>query len=144
MDKLEGQKGPEPIRPILHKQIMEVDALIKNKYQSKKTPTEARVDALIYAASQLSWWKVNCLIDPKPEQEEIEDSDKMAIQWKNAIEEAKNNDWTAMKAALQDDARSSFADAASREVWRETNPRIFPGDESQKRADAFVNLISSL
>ena len=144
MDSLESQKGPEPIRDIFRKQAMEVDALIENEYQSKKTPTEARVDALIFAASQLSWWKVSCLIDPDSEQEDIEDSDKMAIQWENAIEGAKNNDWTAMKAVLQVYARSSFVAAATREVLRETNPSIAPGDKSQKRADAFVNLISSL
>ena len=145
MDNLESQRGiPEPTLKTFHKQIMEMEALIENKYQSKKTPKEARVDALIYAASQLSWWKVNSLIDPDVDQEEIEESDRMIIQWENAIKGAKNNDWSAMKTVLQDYTRSAFSSAASRESARETYPSIAPGDESQRRADAFVNLINSL
>lgn len=145
MDNLESQKDiPEPIRNTFHKQIMEMEKLIKNKYHSKKNPKEARVDALVYAASQLSWWKINSLIDPNSDQQDIEESDQMIALWENAIGGAKNNDWTAMKTALQNYARTAFTSAAIRESWRETNPHIAPGNESQRRADVFVNLINSL
>ena len=124
MDNLESQKIiPEPIRNTFHKQMMEMEALIENKYQSKKTPKEASVDALIYAASQLSWFKVNPLINPDLEQEDIEDSNKMIILWENAIGGvAKNDDWTAMKAALQDYSRSSFTSCGNQGIFVRARP----------------------
>ena len=145
MDNLESQRGiPEPTLKIFHKQIMEMDDFIENKHQSIKPSQEAKIDALIYAASQLSFQKVLALVSPNVDEEEIEWVAKSVIQWENAIEGAKKNDWSAMISVLQDYARSAFPSAAIRESLRENNPQIASGDQSQKRADAFVNLISSL
>lgn len=142
MERKIGQ--PEPTEKIFWRQVFEMETLIENKYQSRKPLNEARKDALIYAASQLSWYKIDALIHPDLDQEEVEESAKEAIQWENAIERAKNNDWTAMRTTLQDYARSASRSSTIRESLHEINSQIAPGNEDQRRADALVNLISSL
>lgn len=143
MDSIERQRDtPEPIVKIFSGQRQAVDAYIKGRYgKSKQSTPEARIDALVFAASQLGWLKIEPLIHPG---EDSEFTEKITRQWENAIEGARNNDWSAMKAVLQDYARISSSAAATRETLREENPQVACGEDDEQDADAFTYLILSL
>lgn len=147
IERLRRNEGSrEQIFETFHKGMMEVERGIEEKYQTTRPKQEARLDALVYASSQLGWYKLAPFHpDPDLRLEGTEEADRMAEQWEQAINETRIDDWSPMRRALQGYARSSAEDAALKEEMRqEIYPAMASGEHSERMAKAFINLITSL
>lgn len=140
----ENEPRPDqPTQPFI-KALGEMENYIKTKYNKLQPNKEARKDSLYFAALQLGFYLVEPVINPHLEKEELKFVQTMQGLWKNAIDKTKDNDWSGMKTALQDYTQSVLTSAAIRESWHEENINVAPGDEDEKRAKAFLNLMKSL
>lgn len=144
MEDIETQRSKnQESKKLLHKKVTEIEKFIVDKYQRKRFLEEARLNALTYAESQLDWYN-NCLNNLDSDQVEVDFYVRETVKWEKAINGTKNNDWSFMKEAFQEDARESYEGASQREILHEENSKVKSGDESERRADAFVRLANSL
>lgn len=143
LEKHERRDPQSPLYTLIYSSMREIEDVIIEKYQSIRPTQEAQMDALTYAISHLAWSNFEPFLHPDNEPGKGY-YEKETQLWQESIDGVRNNDWNPLRKALQDNAQSAFeASALIEEAYESSSIRV-TGEKSQKRADAFVNLISSL
>lgn len=119
-----------------------MDNYIEEKYITPRDRREARRDAMMYAVSQMAWFKIEPFFHPVDyEDEELVLRNQMIGLWDRGIEEAIKGDWSGIKRALQDYFRSSSRVSTISEFI----PNATQYSESAERtATSFINLANSI
>lgn len=119
------------------------------KYESKQSQTEARKDAIQFAGLNFLYYKFEDIAHPEYRQSSTysDSSREEAQKWEAAVRTALLGDWTLIKEAIQEDARSAMEGATSLESLKEMGriPEWSPASEASERdGQALSNLASSI
>lgn len=138
---MEAEKNPPSQNPLL-RFTQSVDNYIEAKYQTPKDQKDARQDAMLYASSQLAWYKLEPFLRREDySDEELQERNRITELWDKGIEDAIRRDWSGIRTALQSYIRSSSGASTAGEFVQGAD--LF-SESSEKRATAFINLLNSI
>lgn len=138
---MEEERNPHPQNP-LWQFVRSVEDYIEQKYKIPQPRDEGRRDAMLYAISQLAWYKLEPFSHADDyEENELQERNKIVDLWDKGIEKAIRGDWSGIRIALQDYIRSS-SNASTIGDFLPNATRY--SESSEKRATSLIHLANSL